>query len=99
MIAAARRAAPGARGAALLDCGEDSGAAQAAIRAGVEGVLFTGNADIAARLADIAAQRGVRIERERPRDALDLADRFVARPEALYDTCLEFLRTGSRQPC
>src|SRR5216683_7874426 len=59
LIAAARDAVPAAQSAALLDCGDDAGAAQAAIRAGIEGVIFTGRFDVADRLADIAGQRGI----------------------------------------
>src|SRR5438067_12898566 len=66
LIAAAREAVPAAQSTALLDCAEDAGAAQAAIRAGIEGVVFTGRADVAERLADIAGQRGIRLLTERP---------------------------------
>src|SRR5260370_41956529 len=54
LLAAARAAVPAARATALLDCGEDAGAAMAAIRAGIAGIVFTGPADVAARLARIA---------------------------------------------
>src|SRR5437764_12656538 len=54
LIAAAREAVPAAQSTALLDCGGDAGAAQAAIRAGIEGVVFTGRADVAARRTDLA---------------------------------------------
>jgi hypothetical protein len=94
MIAAAREAAPGAQSEAWLDCGDDAGAAQAAIRAGVEAVVFTGPAETAARLADVAASAGIRLTTERPSAALDLADRFFDPPEALYQRCAEFLNAG-----
>jgi len=90
-MAAARDAVPAAQSTALLDCGDDAGAAQAAIRAGVEGVIFTGRADVAERLADIAAQRGIRLLTERPAAALDLSSEFFASPEALRQRCAEFL--------
>lgn len=83
MIALARERVPEARAFALLDCGDDAGAAQGAIRAGVEGILFTGRVDVAARLADIAGTQGVRLVTERPRPALDLAEAFFAAPEEL----------------
>lgn len=83
LIAAARAEVPAARSAALLDCGDDAGAAQAAIRAGIEGVVFTGHADVAERLADIAAQRGVRLVTTRAMPALDLAGNFFASPDTL----------------
>ncbi len=83
LIAAAREAVPTAQCAALLDCGDDAGAAQGAIRAGIEGLIFTGRADVARRLSDIAAQRGVRLLTVPAEPALDLADDFFAGPDAL----------------
>ena len=91
LVTAARAAVPAAQCAALLDCGDDSGAAQAAIRAGIEGIIFTGRADVAERLADIASQRSVRLLTARPIPALDLGDAFFAAPEVLHRRCLEFL--------
>src|SRR5260370_2290929 len=61
LVAAARAAIPAAQCAALLDCGDDAGAAQAAIRAGIEGVVFTGRAHVAERPPDIASQPGARL--------------------------------------
>jgi hypothetical protein len=92
LIAASRNAAPAAQCAALLDCGDDAGAAQAAIRAGIEGIIFTGPADLAERLADIAGQRGARLLTVRPATALDLAAEFFASPETLRRLCAEVLR-------
>src|SRR5829696_710484 len=66
LVAAAREAVPAARFTALLDCGDDAGAAQAAIRAGIEAIVFTGRPDAAERLADIAAQAGLRLMTTRP---------------------------------
>src|SRR5947208_1746106 len=83
-VAAARAAVPAAQSAALLDCGDDAGAAQAAIRTGIEGIVFTGRADVAERLADIARQRGARLLTARPASALDLGDAFFAAAEALH---------------
>jgi hypothetical protein len=93
LIAAARDAVPAAQSTALLDCGDDAGAAQAAIRAGVEGIVFTGRADVAERLADIAGHRGIRLRTERPAAALDLGTDFFAAPEILYRCCAEILAT------
>ena len=76
---AAREAAPEARCSAILDCGEEAGAALAAIRAQVEGIVFAGRADVARRLADIARQHGVRLETARPAAALDLG-RTISSP-------------------
>jgi hypothetical protein len=92
LVTAAREAVPEARLAALLDCGENVGAALAAIRAEVEGVIFTGRTDVARRLADIARQHGVRFETTRAADALDLGDDFFGSQESLERRCAEFLR-------
>ena len=74
LIAAAREAVPEARFSALLDCGDNVGAALAAIRSEIEGVVFIGRADVAGRLADIARQHGVRFETDRWATALDLGE-------------------------
>jgi len=87
MIAAAREAAPAPHSTMLLDCGDDAGAAQAAIRAGIEAIVFTGRADVAGRLADIAGRRGVRLLTERLALALDLSTDFLAPPETLRRRC------------
>src|SRR5438067_9033902 len=47
MIEAARAAVPEARSMALLDCSDDAGAAQGAIRVGVEAIVFSGRTDTA----------------------------------------------------
>jgi acyl-CoA reductase-like NAD-dependent aldehyde dehydrogenase len=87
LIAAAREAIPGARCTALLDCGDDAGAAQAALRSDIDGIVFAGRVDVAERLAQIAAQRGVRLLTERPVATLDLGDGFFAAPEMLRQRC------------
>jgi hypothetical protein len=61
-----RDAVPAARFSAALDCGDDPGAAMAAIRAGADTVIFTGRADVAERLSGIAAAKGARLLIERP---------------------------------
>ncbi len=91
LIAASRDAVPAAQSTALIDCGDDAGAAQAAIRAGIEGIIFTGRADVAERLADIAGQRGIRLLSARPVPALDLGAEFFASPETLYRRCADIL--------
>src|SRR5216683_6656696 len=88
LVAAARAAVPEAQCAALIDCGDDAGAAQAALRAGIEGIIFTGRSDVADRLADIASQHGARLLTTRPVPALDLGDAFFAAPEVLHRRCL-----------
>ena len=88
VLRAAHETVPSARSSALLDCGDDAGAAMAAIRAGVEAVVFIGRAEVAARLADIAAGRDILLVTERPDPALDLASAFLAAPDALRRHCL-----------
>jgi hypothetical protein len=94
LVAAAREAAPGARFSALLDCGDNVGAALSAIRAEIASVVFTGRQDVARRLADIARQHGVRLETSRPAAALDLGADFFASPDSAEQRCVEFLRRG-----
>jgi acyl-CoA reductase-like NAD-dependent aldehyde dehydrogenase len=91
LIAAAREAVPEARFFALLDCGDDVGAALAAIRSEIEGVVFTGRADVARRLADIARQHSVRLVLHRPAATLDLADDVFASPEIIEQRCADLL--------
>jgi hypothetical protein len=91
VIGAAREAMAAAQFSAVLDCGDDAGAAMAAIRAGIEAVVFTGRADVARRLADIAAQRGARLITERSAAALDLGTPFFADEETLRRRCTEIL--------
>ena len=91
VIDAAREAVPDAQFEALLDCGDDIGAALAAIRSEIEGVVFTGRPDVAHRLADIARQHGVRLFTEHPPVALDLGAEFFAVPEVLERRCARVL--------
>jgi hypothetical protein len=91
LIAAARETIPAAECDAILDCGDDAGAAQAAIRAGIEAIVFTGRADVARRLTDIAVQAGARLITERPQSALDLGDPFFADDETVRRRCAEIL--------
>jgi len=82
---------PAARFAAILDCGDDAGAAQGAIRAGVAAVIFTGRADVAERLAAIAAASGARLLTERPDCLLDLDRYFFADGETVRRRCADVL--------
>lgn len=68
LIEAARAAVPAARFRSALDCGNEPGAAMAAIRAGAEAVIFTGRIDVAERLSAIAAAKGARLLTKRPDD-------------------------------
>jgi hypothetical protein len=95
LVAAAREAVPDARFSVLLDCGDDAGAALAAIRSEIEAVVFTGAADIARRLADIARHHGVRLETALPPPALDFGADFFATEDILECRCAEAL---SRPP-
>ncbi|MFZ2008049.1 MAG: hypothetical protein WAV02_23415 [Stellaceae bacterium] len=91
LIEAAREAAPIATFTAILDCGDDAGAAQGAIRAGIESVVFTGRADVAERLAAIAAAAGSRLLTQRPEATVDLGRWFFADGEELRRRCAEAL--------
>jgi hypothetical protein len=92
LIAAARADVPGAASSAILDCGDNVGAALAAIRAEIEGVIFTGRPDVALRLTDIARQHGVHLYTRRPEATLDLGTDFFASQETLERRCAEFLK-------
>jgi hypothetical protein len=91
LVAAAREALSDVQCSALLDCGANVGAALGAIRAEVEGVIFTGRSDVARRLADLARQHGVRFETKRPAQALDLGADFFAAAEDVERRCAQFL--------
>ena len=91
LVSAAREAVPDARFSTLLDCGDDVGAVLAAIRSEIEGVVFTGRADVARRLVDIAHQHGVRFVTDRLAALIDLGDDFFASPEILEQRCADLL--------
>lgn len=59
LVAAARAEYPGVAMTTLLDCDDSAGDAMASIRAGVERICFRGRPDVAAKLRDMATQRGV----------------------------------------
>ncbi|HEX5320644.1 MAG TPA: hypothetical protein VFW46_15880, partial [Stellaceae bacterium] len=91
LVEAVREAVPRARFTAVLDCGDDAGAAMAAIRAGAEALVFTGRADAGERLAEIAGATGVRALQQRPAPEIDLATHLIADAETLrqaYDAAL-----------
>jgi hypothetical protein len=90
LVDAAREAVPGASASAFLDCAEAPGAALAAIRMPVEGVIFTGCADVARRLADLALRHGVRFLTRRPEADLDLIADFFASETASEKACIAF---------
>ncbi|HIJ92351.1 MAG: hypothetical protein QF583_11430 [Rhodospirillales bacterium] len=73
MINGASRCHPGVSHKAVLDCGDDPGLVLGALRHGIKAVRVDVGADVGARLADIAAQRGaIILTDETP--ALDLID-------------------------
>jgi hypothetical protein len=88
---AARDAAPAAQFSVILDCGDDAGAAQGAIRAGIDTLIFTGRDDVARRLAGIAAAKGAQLLAIRPVTALDLGPLFFADDETLHRHCADHL--------
>jgi len=71
--------APGVGVRAVVDCDDRAGDVQGALAAGAKSVLFTGRAEVATRLADIAAGLGAEILVDRP-PALDLRGRRDPRP-------------------
>ena len=87
MIDAAQTAVPAACASAILDCGDDAGAAQAALRAGVATIVFTGRADVAERLAAIATAMGARLLAARPAADLDLLAEFFSDAATLRRRC------------
>jgi hypothetical protein len=92
VVEAARETVPEAECSTVLDCGDSPAAALVAIRRGLERVVFTGRADVARRLADIAGQYGVRLETERPAAALDLEAQFFADEAALGEVLASVIR-------
>jgi hypothetical protein len=91
VVEAARNTVPAARFSEILDCGDQAGAAQAALRAGIATVIFTGRSDVAERLAAIAEQQGSRLLTARPPHVLDLAVDFFANAETLRRRCADVL--------
>ena len=91
VVEAARLAVPAASFSAILDCGDDAGATLGALRAGVATVIFTGRADVAKRLAEIAGAQGIRLLTTRPDVLLDLGRWFFADAETLCRRCAEHL--------
>ena len=87
VVAQARAAHPEAQATAVLDCGEFSGLALAALRDGVTLIRFSG--DTADKIADIAGQYGARVISTRP-EALDLA-RIERRGWDMVRACREWL--------
>ena len=91
LVEAAREAVPDAAFFAILDCGDDAGATQAAIRAEVEAIVFAGRADIAERLAAIAEEASLGLLTTRPSPLLDLGELFFASSDTLRARCADAL--------
>ncbi|MBE9552368.1 MAG: hypothetical protein IMF05_02780 [Proteobacteria bacterium] len=87
VVEQARAAHPEAQFTAVLDCGDYSGLALAALREGVAVIRFSG--DTVDKIADIAGQYGARVIRARP-EALDLA-RIERRGWDMARACREWL--------
>ncbi|MEA1938724.1 MAG: hypothetical protein U9N14_06510 [Pseudomonadota bacterium] len=51
---------------AILDCGASPGAAMAALRSGIDQIVFTGHKDAAAKLKAMAETNGAVLHRRRP---------------------------------
>jgi fructose/tagatose bisphosphate aldolase len=72
IINAAARAVPSATYSAVLDCGDDAGAALNALRHGIKMIRLDADEHVTRRVADIAAQYGAALDAG-PAEALDLA--------------------------
>jgi hypothetical protein len=88
----ARAAAPKAKAAFILDCGDRADLVQDAFRDGLADACFTGRPAVAARLTDIARKSKARLHLKRPR-ALDLA-KDLAKPGDIA-AALEQLLAGN----
>jgi hypothetical protein len=94
VIDTAREAAPSARFSAILDCADDAGAAQGALYAGIDTVVFTGRPDVAARLSGIAATKAAHVLTARPTPTLDLIADFFADTATLQQLCAHAMRAS-----
>ncbi|MSP82990.1 MAG: hypothetical protein EXQ94_08670 [Alphaproteobacteria bacterium] len=90
MIAQGAAPAPGAKVEAVLDCDEAAGDVLNAIRVGWKRILFTGDPELGAKLADIVGQAGGTLLTRRP-EALDLEGE--RNPHA---ACRAWLKLGVR---
>jgi hypothetical protein len=79
----------------MLDCGDDAGAVQGALRAGIDTVIFTGCADVAERLTAIAKANGSCLLTARPETSLDLGRWFFADAVTLGQHCTAYLASLS----
>lgn len=66
LVEQARVAAPDLTVSGVLDCDDDAGHAMAALRAGVEAIVFTGDDAVADKLSAMAETTGAHVHRSRP---------------------------------
>ncbi|MEX2642548.1 MAG: hypothetical protein WD270_03795 [Acetobacterales bacterium] len=66
LVAEAEVAEPGMTFTAVLDCGDDAGAASAALRSGIRCVRYAGTHTVRRKLEDIASRLGAEIVPRRP---------------------------------
>ena len=66
LIERARAAAPDLTVSGVLDCDDDAGHALAALRAGIEAIVFTGDDAVADKLSAMAEATGAHVQRTRP---------------------------------
>ncbi len=80
IVTQSRAAAPGLTIAGLLDCADHAGHAMAALRAGAEAIIFTGDDRVAAKLSAIARETSAVVIRARPSafDPGDVPDKQAA---------------------
>ncbi len=81
MVRQARAEFPDVRALGVLDCAKAAGRAMAALRVGLDAVIFTGSYAMLMKLGDVADGTGTSLIDHRPK-ALDLADRRDALLEA-----------------
>jgi fructose/tagatose bisphosphate aldolase len=66
IVAQSRAAAPGLAISGVLDCGDHAGHAMAALRAGAEAIVFTGDDGVAGKLSAIARETSAVVHCARP---------------------------------
>lgn len=74
IVRAAGRDHPGVAVTAIFDCGADPGLALGALRHGLKVIRIDAAGEVRARIADIAAQSGARLDDAGAMPALDLLD-------------------------
>jgi hypothetical protein len=80
LVEQARAEFPDVELTAMLDCGDRGGDVMAALRLGLQYMIFTGHAEAASRLGDIASRTGAAIVATRPPacDLINAKDPFYA---------------------